>query len=190
MDFSIYTRQVEECRKRWNRQTFEYVLAVARIVRRARDAGENQRHWCRWIRRELRMDPSTVQRYFRIEAFLKANADTYPHLKTLTISKVDALARLPLDDAKQLILDGSKLKMADRGFLRLIRRMLHRKPNRSTLANLTSLMEAAVRRVEVSVQKWNNSALTIPAELKARIRRKLHRLTEMLHQMERRAAAM
>jgi hypothetical protein len=190
MDFRPFTQQVEDCRRRWNRQTFRYVLTMARIVRNARDAAENHRQWNQWIRLQLRMDPSTVQRYLRIEGLAARNADSNPHFRKLTISKLDALSRLPVEKARELIGNGSSERMSDLEFLNLVRRLIHRKPNKSSLVNLTRSMDAAVHRVEASIRKWKDSGLVIPPEHKARIRRQLHPLSETLHRMELRAAAM
>jgi hypothetical protein len=189
VDMSGFTRRVEECKRRWNRRTLQYVLAVARIVLRAKKAAGNRRRWTWWIHHDLRMDRSTIQRYLRIESFVRANDDLNHHFHDLTISKLYALSRLPLAHARRMLVSGKVSRGNDLEFLRMARRLIRRRPYRTSVENLTRQMDAAVRRIELSVQRWRTSKLEIPPVLSARLRRQLYGIARILERIKIRTTA-
>ncbi|MBI3857272.1 MAG: hypothetical protein HY293_16420 [Planctomycetes bacterium] len=162
MNLSSYTRRLEACRKRWNRRTVRYVLAVARIIRAARRAAKDERRWGEWIRNETRMNRSTVYRYLRVAEFLKANVDPGQQLASLSIVKLYELSRLKRDQARRLLKNGSAKSMTDISFLRLVHDIQPRAKHRAIRPNLVRTVDSALIRLERSMNRWQQSGLSMP----------------------------
>jgi hypothetical protein len=190
MDLSVFTKRVEECRRRWNRDTLRYVVEIARVVRKARKAAGNHRRWCRWIRAELHMDRSTIHRYLKVEAFLSRNVASTQHFEKLTIAKIHALSRLEPERASRLLANKRIHRMGDRAFMELLRRWDPRTRRHPSAKNLLSSMNAALCRIETSMKRWNDSELTLSSVDRSRLQTRLLAAERALHRISRSAAAM
>jgi hypothetical protein len=183
MNLSRFTRRLEECRNRWHRRTVRYVVEVARIVRAARKAAKDERRWGEWIRNETHMNRSTVYRYLRVAMFLKANVDSKQQLVSLSIAKIYALSQLRQEQISEFLRNGKLERLSDVAFLKLTRRLKPRMPTRATLPNLSKSTEASVQHLERSIRRWQDSALTMPMALRARLRAKLHAISSALERI-------
>ena len=79
----VFTRQLEECRHRWNRRSLEYVLESARILGAARKAAKSQRRWVRWLREGPRMGRATALKHERVASLWGRNVSLRKHLESL-----------------------------------------------------------------------------------------------------------
>jgi hypothetical protein len=190
MDLSPYTKKVEDCRKRWNRQTLRYVVEVARIVRRARRAAKTHGRWCRWIKRELRMARSTIHRYLKVEAFLRTNVASLEHLENLSIVKVYGLSLIPPERVAQVLRTRTALRRSDRAFMAGVRGWIPRKTPGPNPGNLISMMNAALLRVEETIRRWREADFVPDPAGRARLQSRILAAEKALHQVARGAAAM
>lgn len=190
MDLRSFTRQVRECRRKWNRRTLQYILAVARIVRAARDAAGNYRRWCKWISESLRMNRSTVHRYLRVETLVGQNVASKQHFDQLSVAKLYALSRVSPERATKLLRSTRTRRMPDREFLAMLRRWTHRNAQRPNPRNLISTMSAAIGRIEQSIREWHDNSLAMAPEELSRLQSRLQTAEKALHRISRSAAAM
>ena len=190
MDLSPFTRQVKECRRKWNRRTLQYILAVARIVRTAREAAGNYRRWCKWISESLKMNRSTIHRYLRVETMVGQNVASKQHFDHLSIAKLYALSRVKPERAMTLLRSSRTVRMPDREFLAMLRRWIPRTAQRPSPRNLMHAMSAAIGRIEQSMKTWHENSLVMsPGDL-SRIQVRLQAAEKALHRISRSAAAM
>jgi hypothetical protein len=189
MNLTSYTRRLEECRRRWNCRSLQYVLGVARIVRAARRAAKDKRRWCRWIREETRMSRITVHRYLRVAEFLGANVSLKKQMATLGIFKIYALSRLNDRQARSLIRSGKAERMSDAAFQRIGSPLRPRPLYRPTLPNLKRSLEAAVFRLERSLGHWQTFDLRMPPALQSRLQAKLQAMSKALDRIRMTSAA-
>jgi len=190
MDLRPYTKKVEDCRKRWNRQTLRYVVEVAKVVRRARRAAGSHGRWCRWIKQEIRMARSTVHRYLKVEAFLRTNVAALQHLRHLSTVKVYGLSLLPTKQARNVLRKPNVLRKSERAFLMEIRRWIPRKPHRPNADNLIRMMNAALLRVEETIRRWQEVEFNMDPAVRARLQSRILAAEKALHHVARGAAAM
>ena len=190
MRLTAYTRRLEECRKRWNRRTVQFVLEVALILRAARKAAKDERRWGQWIREEIHMNRSTVHRYLRVAMFLKTNVDLNQQLVSLSISKLYALSRLKKEQARTLVRNGKAGQLNDLAFLKLTRHLQPHPVTRETLPNLVKSLEASLVRLDRSMRRWHHSAQPMPVSIALRLKAKLRSLERALDRMGRNAVAM
>ena len=190
MRLSAFTRQVKECRRKWNRRTLQYILAVARIVRAARESVGNYRRWSRWIRESLRMNRSTIHRYLHIEAMVALNVASKQHFDFLSVAKLYALSRIKPERAAQLLKNSRAIRMPDREFLAMLRQWIPRNGRRPSPRNLMNAMTAAIGRIEQSMKKWHDNSLVMTPSDLSRIRSRLQAAEKTLYRISRSAAAM
>jgi len=189
MDLRTFTREIEACKQRWNRRTLQYVVSMAGIALRARKAA-GDRLWGKWISDELHMDRGTIFRYVRVAAFARRHVALKQHLKSLTISKIYALTRLPGTRASEIIRRANVASMSDMNFIRMLSRWAPRKQHKPSAKNLLRAMNAALRRIESSLKRWQDHDLTLPVTERMRLRGRLMRAEKALHRIARSAAAM
>jgi hypothetical protein len=189
MNLAPFTRRLEECRKRWNCRSLQYVLTAARIIRAARKAAKDERRWGLWIRKETHMNRSTIYRYLRVAEFLKANVFSKQHLASLSLAKIYALSRLKPDHARHMIQSGKARRMTDVSFLRLASRLHPKPPTRPILPNLFHALDAALVRLDRSLKMWLHSDLSMPLSLQMKLQTKLGALNKALHRIKRTSAA-
>jgi hypothetical protein len=190
MKLTAYTRRLEECRKRWNRRTVQFVLEAALILRAARKAAKDERRWGQWIREEIRMNRTTVYRYLRVAKFLKENVDLGQHLVPLSIVKIYALARLKKEDAVALVRSGKAAALSDVAFLRLTRRLQPQPVIRATLPNLMKSLEASLVRLDRTIRRWHHSEQPMPVSVALRLKARLRSMERALDRMGKDAVAM
>ena len=188
MKLTAYTRRLEECRKRWNRRTVQYVLEAALILRAARKAAKDEGRWGSWIRNEIHMDRTTVYRYFRVATFFKANVDLNQQMVCLSISKIYALSRLKREEAVELIRSGKAEALSDVDFLKLARRLQPHQATRDTLSNLLKALEASLLRLDQSMRRWHHSHQPMPVSVSVRLKAKLRAMERAIDRMGRTGA--
>jgi len=181
MRLSVYTRELEECRRRWNRRSLRYVLAVARIIQRARKSVKDERRWCRWIREDVHMNRITVYRYLRVAEFLKANVSRVKQLEALGITRIFSLSRLPAAEAVRLLKDRKLLALDDVAFRRVVGQLVPRTRTRITLPNLKKAVEASLARLDAVLGRWRSSKVSLPSEVRATL---LGRLRQFIRETE------
>jgi hypothetical protein len=129
------------------------------------------------------MNRTTVYRYLRVAKFLKANVDLNQQLVSLSISKIYALSALKPIEVGELIKSGKAERLSDVAFLKLTRRLKPRMATRATLPNLSKSTEASLQHLERSIRRWQNSSLTMPMALRARLRSRLHAIGSALERI-------
>jgi hypothetical protein len=189
MKLTAYTRRLEECRKRWNHRTVQYVLQAALILRAARKAAKDERRWGQWIRDEIHMNRSTVYRYLRVAKFLRENDDLGQHLAPLSIVKIYALARLKRSDVVALVKNGKAESLSDVSFLKLARRLQPQPKIRLTRPNILKSIEASLARLDRSVKQWQQSRVVLPAALQLRVRARIRAVESAMERIGRTTAA-
>ena len=189
MNLTPYTRRLEECRRRWHRNTTRYVLGVARIVRAARWAAKDERRWGEWIRNEIHMNRTTVYRYLRVAAFLKSNVDLGQQLVSMSIVKLYALSRLARSQARRLLRNCDAGSMSDVAFLKRARGFQPKVVTRTIRPNLLKSVDAALRRLERSMRRWQDSALAMPIALQMKLQTRLQAMGRTLARIRRTSAA-
>jgi hypothetical protein len=166
------------------------VIALARIVRKAREKAGNHRRWCQWIRDELRMNRATIHRYLQVEAYVSRNVAARQHFEGLSIRTIQALSQLPRERARQVLHNGAAHQMSERDFLTLTRKWIPRKPQRTNRKNLMSMMNAALGRIEKTIRKWQQNSLVMTDAESLRMQSRLLAAEKALHRIATGAAAM
>ena len=189
MNMTPFTRRLEACRRRWNKRSLRYVLAIARIIRAARRAAKSERRWCRWIREETRMSRITVHRYLRVAEFIKSNVPLVKQIESLSIVKVYALSRLRTGLARSLIRNGKAERMAEVELRKMLSERHPRAFSRPTLPNLTKSLDAAVNYLDRTINRWRLSHLRMPDLMQSKLRSKLQSLIRILERVGTASAA-
>jgi hypothetical protein len=189
MELSSYTRRLEECRKRWNSRSLQFVLAAARIIRGARRAAKDERRWGQWIREETRMSRMTVHRYLCASEFVRANVTLKRQLAPLGILKIYALSRLRPIQARRLIRSGDAERLGEIEFIKLAARLRPRAFARPSLPNILRSTRAAITRLERSMARWESSDLEMPVAVRLEIQSKLTRMNRALERIRKHRAA-
>jgi hypothetical protein len=171
-----YTRQLEDCRRRWNRRSLDYVLESARILQAARRSAGTKRRWLRWLRTQVRMNPSTASRHLRVARFVGENFALKQSFASLSLSKVYALSTIEREAALRLVRDANVRRMTDMTFARYVRPFLPRRRRRATVPNLLRAVGAALTKAERAFDQWPRAKRAIPPDSRSRLLGQLNRL--------------
>ena len=177
MNLNRFTRLLERCRSRWNHHTLQYVLAVARILAKARTAVRSDRRWGQWILEETHLSRPTVHRYLRVAEFMKANVSRMKQLEPLSINKLFGLSRLHPEAAAALLKETSVKDLSEVEFKKRVRRLAPRTQGRLSAPNLIKTFNSSLLRLERAMNRWRFSDPSLPAEVRSRI---LSRLRSIL----------
>lgn len=171
-----FTRKLEECRRRWNRHSLEFVLESAKVLRAAREAAQDGKRWMKWLRWDAHMNRGTAFRHLRVAEFLESDVALKQHCATLSISKVYALSRTRPIVAHRLLADDRVRSMTDVEFARFIRHYLPRAKRRPTAPNLLRAIMSGLEKAGRGIARWKGTRHAIPGEYRARIEARLREL--------------
>ncbi len=171
-----FTRQLEECRRRWNRHSLEYVLQSARILHAAKESSRNGRCWLRWLRQAAHINQSTACRHMRVADFLKRNYALKHTFATLSLSKVYALSRTTPIVARRLAHDERVRAMRDSEFASFIQNYLPKSRRRPTAPNLFRSIMSGLEKAHRGIARWKRARRAIPSGYRGGIQSRLMEL--------------
>ncbi len=176
-NLEAFTRRLEECRRRWNHRSLEYVLQSARILAAARTAAKDERRWVRWLREGPRMNRSTAMRHLRVSRFMgHHNVALTQHFEKLSIAKIYSLSRTKPIVARRLAHDERIQSMSDVEFARHVRGYLPPSKRKPTTPNLFRSIMSGLEKVSRGIARWQRSRHMIPPGYRVRIRSRLREL--------------
>ena len=175
-----YTRQMDDCRKRWKRQSLEFVLESARILQEARQAAESNGCWSHWLREKVHMNRVTAYRHMKVASFIGANVALKQHLTTLGLTKIYAITRLKPELVSGLVSDPVVREMSDARFAAFIRPHIPVRRRRPSPPNLLRSILATLARAEKTVIRWQKSPDRIPGPHRARILARIQELLQII----------
>jgi len=173
---NAFTRQLQECRRRWNRHSLEHVLQSARILRAAKESSGNEGRWLRWLKREAHINQSTAFRHMRVADFLKRNYALKHNFATLSLAKIYALSRTKPIVARRLAHDDKVRAMRDTEFARFIQHYLPKRWRRPTIPNLFRSIMSALEKADRGIARWKSDRRAIPTEYRGGIQTRLKEL--------------
>jgi hypothetical protein len=171
-----FTRQLQECRRRWNRHSLDYVMGSGRILKRARAFCRDKRTWVRWLREDAHLHTATAYRHIRVDDFLSQSFALKRNFASLSLAKVYALSRTRPMVARRLVHDERVRSMTDVEFARHIRPYLPVSKRGPTTPNLFRSIMAGLERVKVAIERWKGSGRAIPGEFRMKIQLRLREL--------------
>lgn len=174
------TKQLEQCRHRWNSHSLDFVLESAAILARAQVAAQNKRRWVRWLRSAAHMHPGTAYRHLRVARFLKGSFALKRKCATLSLSKVYALSRTKPLVAQRLCEDEKVRSMTDANFAKFIRQYLPPSVLPPTKPNLFRSVMAGLTKARRGIERWKNTRIAMPMEFRSRILLRLREVTATL----------
>ena len=180
-----FTRQLEECRRRWNQHSLDYVVESGRILQRARASCMDERTWVRWLSGDAHMHTATAYRHMRVNEFLSQSFALKRNFATLSLAKVYALSRTRPLVARRLSQDDRVRSMTDVEFSRYIRHYLPKSKRKPTVPNLFRSIMAGLEKVDQGISRWKGSHRAIPLEYRVRIRSRLRGLLAMADPLKR-----
>lgn len=183
-DLTPFTRELEACRKRWNKRSLMYVLRIAAILRRARKAAKEERHWTRWIKNEIHFARATVYRYLRVAEFVRRNVSVRRHFDELGLPKVYALSRLQPSQVAAFLRNGRAALLSESELNQQVRVVAPPSHARPTITNLVKSLDAALNRVERCMNRWQMSRQFVPPQTQARLVSKLRALSHAVMQLK------
>ena len=107
----------------------------------------------------------------------------------MSIAKIYTLSRLKRHEAVSLITSGRAAKMNDVAFFRLAGRLLPKVITRPQRPNLCKSTQAALGRLERSIDRWEHSELTMPVALQMKLQSRLQAMSRSLEKIRRTSAA-
>jgi hypothetical protein len=165
----VFTKQLVECRRRWNHRSLDYVLESARILGEAREAAKSERRWVRWLREGPRMSRATALKHERVANLWGRNVSLRKHFETLSISKIYALSRAKPVVVHRLAADARVHDMPDAEFSLFIRQYLPRAHRKAAVPNLYACIMAGLDRVGQGIARWKSSRQAIPRDFRIQI---------------------
>ncbi len=176
------TRRMQECRRRWNRRSLDYVLESAGILHEARVAAKDRRDWNRWVREEVHMSTATAWRHLAVREFLDRNVTYLKRFARLSLAKVYGLVRLSPKVVRKLLKDPRVGKLSEVALARLIDRHLPARRQRLSPSNACRSIMAALDRAGNGIDRWRRSGQGMPRRDYARI---TARIQELAHSVRR-----
>lgn len=173
---NAFTRRLEECRRRWNRHSLEYVLESGRILHAARDLSRNQGRWLRWLRSEAHINQSTAFRHMRVADFLKRDYALKHTFATLSLAKVYSLTRTKPVVARRLAHDDRVRAMTDAEFAQFFQHYLPTSNRTPTATNLFRSIMSGLEKADRGIARWKRARRAIPTEYRGGIQSRLREL--------------
>lgn len=149
-------RKLDECRKKGNKLSLEWVLESARILREAK--AEARRGFGKWLQEQARMDRDTAYRHLRVSEFVNRNADLNRHFANLSIAKIYSISRLDSETARGVIEGGDPFskpieKLTDVEFHLEFRQKYPSPKKRRSRHNARTSLESAMARLERAIKR-------------------------------------
>ena len=175
-NLGVFTKRLEECRRRWHHGSLEYVLESARILGEARNAAKTERRWTRWLREGPRMSRATALKHERVANLWDRSVSLRKHLGTLSITKIYGLSRTKSLVAQRLAADPRVQRMSDVEFGLFVRQYLPRPRRKPTAPNLYRRVMAGLDRVGQGIARWRNTRQAIPRDIRLQIQFRIRSL--------------
>jgi len=172
----VFTKRLEECRRRWNHRSLQYVLESARILGEARRAAKSERRWVRWLSEGPKLSRATALKHERVANLWGRNVSLRKHLETLSIMKIYALSRAKPLVVQRLAADPRIQRMSDVEFGIFVRQYLPRTRRKPTAPNLYRRVMAGLNRVGQGIARWRDSRQAIPRDVRIQIQFRIRSL--------------